>query len=309
MKLILLIGTLLATIAFQACSGISFHRPDSQILKSEGNGDGYTGKPSPYNYKDPLAMCLEKGANGEPLPNAQIFVFPSGGVQLVRENCADIPPRPLLASEYSFDASGNIMYQNQVYQLTPIQTGFEIVAAACPAGRTLLPNPDRRSLIGAPVDLQSSAWAHQGLTVSLLGSLASLPLYQVQRTDPAMLEGWRRLNQSLNLNGNETYVFSFFAKPDANERLLFTSFFANYHDLRVEFDLSNGNAFVQSSSGIKTLTTQTTAFAGGLYINVYFELNANSPANIGIASVGTTLGSSVAATAVQLERVANFCAP
>src|SRR5690349_1840497 len=112
MTRVFVVSLLGIVLAFQGCSDSLLFRGNSGTYaqKSENNGDGYTGKPTPYDFLDTRKVCTELGANGQPLPTNQIFLFPSGGAQLVRENCIDIPPRNLSSQEYSFESNGDILF-------------------------------------------------------------------------------------------------------------------------------------------------------------------------------------------------------
>jgi hypothetical protein len=298
------------TLAFQACNkGVVFDPNEISQPKTQLNGEGYSGKPSPYDFRNPNLPCLEKGANGAPLPNSQIFIFPTGPAQLVRENCTDITPRSLDPRDYTIASNGNVIYQNQTFASNLNQGPFDVVAASCPAGKTMLANPVRSSLVFDPLNLQSSVWENGGLTVSWEGTLASLPVYKVERRDPNALEGWRRMAQSATMNVGETYVYSFFARTDPSEKVMFVSYYPNVQDFRVEFDLVTGAAATQSSVGVNILSTKAQKFGGGLYVNIYFQPLSTVHANIGISSSGQFVGSSISTTALQLEKVSNFCSP
>jgi hypothetical protein len=300
----------LGVFPFQACQkNLNF----KSILDTNGdsklNGEGYSGKPIIYDFLNQKQACLEKGANGNALPNSEIFIFPTGVAELVRENCVDIKPRPLGPQEYSIASNGDLVYQNQIFNSIINQDAFSVVAASCPAGKSLLPNPVRSSILQEPIDLQAKSWEHPGLAVNLVGSMGSLPLYEVKRNDPNALESWHRMAQSPLLAAGESYVFSFYVKPDAVEKALFVSYFANVHYVNIEFDLLTGAATVQSATGIKLISTKAQMFSGGLYISIYFQSLIDTSANMGIASAGQFLGSSISTTALQFEKISNFCAP
>lgn len=299
----------LVLLPFQGCGGkMGFLSLKETGLQSE-NGEGYGGKPTPYDFSDANRTCADIGANGKPLPNSQIFLFSNNTARLVRENCADIVPRTLSIADYSFAANGNLIYQNQTFLRNSSQSPFDVVAATCPAGKTMLANATRTSFVQEPLDLQSAVWEHGGLAVTLEGSLASLPLYRVERNDPTALESWHRMAQSPILTAGESYVYSFYVRPDASEKAMFTSYFPNTQDFRIEFDLVGGGATVQSAVGVAQVSTKARAFAGGLFISIYFQSLASTSANIGIASSGAFLGSAISTTALQLERISNFCSP
>ena len=115
--------------------------------------------------------------------------------------------------------------------------------------------------------------------------------------------------QSPILAAGETYAFSFFVKPDPVEKLQFVSYYPNVQDVQIEFDLMTGAATIQSSTGVQMLGTKAQMFAGGLYINIFFRSLSSTSANMGVASSGQFLGSKILATALQFEKVSNFCAP
>ncbi|MBC7464411.1 MAG: hypothetical protein H7256_00325 [Bdellovibrio sp.] len=310
---ILILVSFLLTLYFQSCgldrSG-NFSQTNNAVSSVEsGNGDGYTGKPTPYDFRNLTQACVENGANGKPLPNEQIFIFPSGVAQLVRQNCMDISPILLDSSQYSVVASGSLIYKNRTFVTNLSATAFDVVAASCPVGKTLLANPNRTSLVNSPIDLLSIDWARDQLQVKLQGSLASLPVYKVERVDPYFLESWHRMNQSPYFVAGQDYVFSFFVKMDATEKMMFTSYYSAVQDLRIEFDLLTGAANVNSSMGVSNLTTKSQVISGALYINIYFRSNSSVNANIGLASSGQFIGSFVTMTALQLEKISNFCSP
>jgi hypothetical protein len=297
-------------LLFQACNGkVNFTSLPTGDFKSDQNGEGYSGKPTPYNLLQPNMPCSEIGANGKPLPNSQIFEFSNAAVQLVRENCTDIQPRILDSHEYSRGSQGEITFQGKAFVLTPISDPFQVVAASCPPGKSLIPSAQRTNLLKDAINLTSPAWEHGGLGVALEGSLASLPLYRVERTDSNALESWHRMAQSPLLLAGEKYVFSFFAKPSSTEKVMFTSYYPNIQDFEVEIDLLTGAASIKSAVGVNFLSSKAQPFAGGLYINLYFEVLSNVQANIGAASSGQFLGSSISLTALQLEKISNFCTP
>ncbi len=310
-KAIPLILLALIILAYQACGNrLDFNGVVENLISTpDKNGEPYSGKPTIYDFSNQQKVCLEKGANGNALPNSQIFMFPNGLAELVRENCVDIPPKPLSAQDYSIAGNGDLIYQNQIFTTLLNPDPFAVVAAACPAGRTLLAHPVRTSFMQEPLDLQASVWEHPALSVNLVGSLGSLPLYKVQRNDPNALENWHRMAQSPILVAGETYVYSFYVKPDPSEKLIFVSYYPNIQDVEIEFDLVTGAATIQNSMGASQISTQAQMFSGGLYINIYFQSLSSTSANIGIASVGQFLGSSVSATALQFEKVSNFCSP
>lgn len=310
MRKLLPILILFILLPFQACQDkLNFITDLGSDLKSGVNGEGYGGKPTPYNFEDPKLSCSEIGANGKPLPRAQIFLFSSGLAQLVRENCADITPVPLSSQDFSMGSQDEIIYKNQSFLANRSLDAFEVVAASCPAGQTMRAAPVRLSDLQAPLDLQDPIWEHGGLSVTLEGSLASLPLYNVRRSDPSALESWHRMAQSPLLRASESYVFSFYVKPSATEKAMFTSYYPNVQDFRIEFELLTGTANVQSLTGVNLISTKAQAFAGGLYVSIYFQPLSDVQANIGVASSGQFLGSNLSMTALQLETVSNFCSP
>jgi len=316
--IVLLLMSLFGTVTlFQNCSNrsVQFHNHEQTsgtiVLADSGNGEGYGGKLDRFEHRIPEEECLESGMNGQKLPNGQIFAYSTGLVQIVREKCADISPRTLRNTEYTFDVAGNIIYSGRTFAATA-PGDFDTLAAACPIGRTPLPGAGRTNLLAESQNLMASNWGGPpipGLTVQLIGSLASLPLFSITRSDSGMLENWRRPAQNPSQIGNQDYVFSFFASPSASERALFISDQTGLQDLEIEFNLSTGASNILVSSGVSNVSTTSRPFGGGLFLSVYFRPSVSANPHIGVASADQRLGSAIAATAYQLERVSAFCSP
>jgi hypothetical protein len=300
-------------VSFQACTNeVNFSSAENLANIKPQNGEPYKGKPDPFDLVLPNQQCTEVGANGRPLPNSQIYIFASGSAQLVRENCVDITPRDLTANDYIKMASGDVIYQNQTFTNNVNQGDFDVLAATCPAGKTLLANPVRKNLLNGGLNFLSPRWQlAPGTTVTFDGSMYSLPGYKIEVVDPTQAQ-WNGVAQTQNLStlsSAETYVFSFYIKTSATEKLHFAAFFYNNHDLDIEFDLLTGASRTIRSTGATILSTKAQMIGGNLYINIYYRLLVSSSSNMGINSQNTVMGSQLTATAIQLEQLSNFCAP
>ena len=165
--------------AFQNCSKVDM-RSDGAAALNSGNGEGYSGKPTHYVYKDPLNPCAAD-ASGVPLSNADLF--DDGQLKLVRQNCADVAPRALAASEYAISGDGRaISFAGATFAPAASDAGPSLFAPRCPAGRALIANAVPANLFADSQNLLGLAWfRHLGIGVSLEGSIAGLPFFSIAR--------------------------------------------------------------------------------------------------------------------------------
>ncbi len=297
-------------LSFQACSdGQIAFSPQGFAKTSSGNGEGYDGKLR-FEYRDSASVCVEKGANGQPLPNRVIFAYSAQQFQLVRNQCQDIQPVFLTDQDVS-QGLDQLTYQNQVYNLVSESKDFDVLAAPCPSNQNLKTGVTRTNLMGDSIDLLSSRWdRHPGIMVQASGSLAGLPLFQISRNDSALLDAWRRLNQYTPVLAGETYVFSAFIRRDASQDALFVFYAeptADYFSLSV--NLITGQATSPSGPGFSNISVATQSLASGVFISVFLTPNNSGNLYPGITPKGQTLGSQIFATALQMEKVADYCGP
>lgn len=303
---------LVVLLAYQACGKRVDFKSHEKASSSTDNGEGYAGKLTSYEFRDPAQACVQLDKNNRPLPNGQIFSFENGGLQLVRKLCADITPQNLNPQDVVVQPNGDFQFQNQNFAALALQD-FGVVAANCPVPRAPAASPVRVSLLPPVLNLTAAGWGtHDSVTASYMGSLSSLPLFNVERTNPSALDNWRRLSASANLVNSEMYVFSFFAKRSVSgERALFIGSHANISlmDVEVAFNLDTGAASVLVASGVTNFSTTSVVVGDGLYFSVYFQPSTASTFNFGVAPESATLGARIAMTAMSLERVSAFCAP
>lgn len=310
--ILIIVAGLVVALTFQACVGIDsiFSSRGGKRSNLSGNGEPYGGKPRSYEAREPQNPCAEIGKDGVPLPNHQIFGYGNGTKQSVREGCRDIVPVTLNEGDIQVTPTGDIIYKARTYILNTSSGDFDVVAADCPAARAPLPSPVRSNMVTHSQDLMAADWGGgvQGLTITPEGALGSLPLYTISRNSPSALENYRRPSQNPMQVAGETYVFSFYAAPSAEEAL-FISDSAGIQDLEIVFNLNTGASTVLVSTGTTNVSTSARPFGGGLFISVYFTALISGNVHVGVAANSENVGSSISTTAFQLERVANFCAP
>lgn len=309
----------LLLLPFQNCSTPKF---DTSQLKSynSGNGDAYEGKLTRYSHNN--NSCTEIGANGQPLPDRMIYVFgeyPNIQAQLVRQSCSDLEvPLNIDVAQLQFtgtNGTGNLTYQGISYQPLVAIGDFDVVAAACPAGRAPLASPRRVNLLQASQNLTDPAWMTvDGIGATMTGSLGSMPRYQILRNDPNYTDFWRRLGQVLPLPAGKTYAFSFLAKADSSQWAGFSFYEAMDYTFTLSVNLATGQVRDDGYQGL-TARTVSRAFSGGRFITIYFTTpRPASYAAVGVyPSTPTTndngqYGDSLFATAIQLEDTDAFCA-
>jgi hypothetical protein len=293
--------------------------------KASGNGGVYEGKPDIYYHYETSAPCSDRGANGKPLPNKQIFIVRSGQTsipQLVRENCSDLAVPVNLASDslvFFNDGSGNFSYQGESYKAYTPASDFEVVAAGCPSGYVQRIGGAHQNLLQYSQDFFSSPWQFNGIQGMLMGSLGSLPRFQLLRNDSSTLEWWRRVHQPVTLEAGKTYAFTFYAQKGTVSEAYFSGAQTNNLAINVYFDLTTGAGRDVSSGGFNNLSFASRPFSGGFILTTYFTASQTFVNYVGVTAAAPAgpngindgpmgqVGDSIFATAVQLEDVNNFC--
>lgn len=322
---------LFAFVAFQNCSGAKFSSTQTDVQYS-GNGDGYSGKPDQFRHFDPARPCREADRLGKALPNDEIFFQPRAVTgprvpHMVRENCRDIAPAELDARELVFTPASNtsFIYRGKTFSAQNPPGDFDVLASACPAGKTAIAGAARTNLMIAAQDwrqtLSAQGWLfHQGISVELNGSAQSLPTYLIRRSDPAALDEYRRASQYITLQPNTEYVFSFIAREGSRSAAAFRLYRAGPtpavdDTLTVDFDLRAGTTGVRVNTLGTAARSTITPVANGYLCTISFTTSANGDfgtSDIGVspnyddAGVGR-VGDSIYAGLAQLERVSDFC--
>ena len=313
-----LLGLFGLLIGFQNCDHASFKgSAPSKEDSVQGNGEPYTGKPTGYYLNfDTANPCSDLDLNGKPLPNAEIQIKSASLAYLVRRECSDLAPKTIDSSSLDISGPGLMLGGNTFLQPTVIND-FALVQAQCPAGT--LPNAGaaRSNLFRDSQNWTTKNWyIHPGISVSPLGTLSSLPLFQVQRSDSTLLDQWRRASQILNVKGNTRYALTFAATPGSTSVAAF-KYTRDSESLQVEFDLQNGTSKVDWAVNVTNVTSTVRPFGTGYIGTVYFTTPTIS--NLDAADIGVTpapldpqgpngqLNDSIFATAAQLETVDSFC--
>lgn len=321
--------TVVMVVGFQNCSAPKqFGSKSSSNTQMSGHGEGYSGKPDLYEFFDSRQPCSRRDRIGRPLPNFQIFYQPKAGTatrapHLVRRTCQDIDPVEINPSEITVSGTNAIAYQGMSFSGYSPSGDFDVVASACPAGKSPIAGATRRNLMVSSLNwtnVANGAWFwHQGVGANLFGTIQSLPSYLIVRNDPNALNGYERASQFLNLQPNTDYVFSFVARAGtvmgATARLTRGSIAPNYEGLAVDFNFLTGTASIRSNSGLPPATVTMVPFGNGYLCTVYFRTTSmasfQAPIEIGVgpmdANYVANVDDSVIATAAQLESVSEFC--
>jgi hypothetical protein len=328
------LGIVLA-IAVSACQKSQYFSPQSSprlasntqsSASNSGNGSGFEGRlvVEPFIHVDSLQPCPDRGQDGLPLPNQEIFVTTSTSGKstlLVRDACLDLPePRPLAISDVHLvnDAAGSLAYQGALFVPHQAASESDVVAANCPTGRTPRAGVSRKSLLADAQNLLGSSWTSDaGIATTLSGSLGGLPRVLISRNDSSYLDSWRRLNQSSLLTPGHTYAATFLAAPGALDHAVFSVDDENKaFTLEVTLDLKAGSSQILYNTGAQSVTSTARSFAAGMLATVYFTAPPAARASyFGLSSFRTnavnpdfgTAGDSIGASAIQLEDVADFC--
>ena len=315
------------TLAYQNCSNSPVPSNTSSVKLA--NGEGYSGKVGLYRRFDTQVPCTEKDRDGKPLSNEQIFYQSSffGGAKepfVVRENCQDVNPAPIGSNAVNFDAVGNLSFKGRAYENYQANADFQVLASACPSGKTPIIGALRTNLIVNSQDwteqpvYQGWMW-HSGIQALLNGSIKSLPAYTISRTDPAFPEEFRRISQLKQLKPNTEYAFSFLAKKGTRDSINFRYFRVdqrtnNEEYIVLDFNLISGTATFRQNDFLSQATVTITPVGEGFFCTVFFKTSATAGENFSdfgfspSAKNGVTrVGDSVFATAAQLETTTSYC--
>lgn len=311
----------LVVVPYQNCSRVDMKAVRMQNSSSSGgggNGDGYEGKPGIYDHAIVANPCSDKGANGQALPNNEVFLYKDGTADLVRKNCVDLtPPQSIDPSTLTYNSQTKTVTVGTETFNERVQTDFDVIAAQCPGGMTGKPIAlsQRVNMLGDSQYLLSSNWMiDSALSRTLVGSMASLPAFQIFRQTTAN-EYWRRILQVPFLTANKYYAFSFFMKVDSIDKVV-----VNFQQCKgtgcapqMNFELVSEsiNSQIVNPTGTNGATYSIRSFAGGRIITVYFHPDSTYPTEMGIAPwselSASPQGESILATALQLEDVSTFC--
>lgn len=278
-----------------------------------GNGDGYGGKPTIFDYSDNQNPCKELSTRGRPLPNSQIFKY-SNKASLTRKECQDITPISIATSDVTMQLDGSLNYSGQSF-LPSALNEFDLKVPNCPSGMMFKPVVQHNNLLYSPLDLtDSSAWdtMQNSIAANLFGSFGGLPMFRVSRNVDASVQTWLRLNEYILLSPNRHYAFSFFARADNAPELSMLIYDSAplLVDVGVTWNLTTGAVMENRNVGLLEVATSATPVAGGFFFTYYFKTNSMIRGlDIGFAPKQTSIGNSIFAAGAQLEDMDSICMP
>jgi hypothetical protein len=316
------IAMIAMTFAYQNCARIEFVGEKLSMSSGGGNGDGYEGKPDAiFLQHEPAAACADIGANGQPLPNQEIFYYQSLSYSyLVRRNCQDIKPEKIDNSQIQVTESspGNRIFTSLVYNgqsYTPMVEGdFAVIAANCPAGMSLKPGAVRTNIFKDSQNFATGNWIyHEGIQnpPELIGTIAGLPGWAIRREGTAM-EFYRRAHQVPLINAGTRYALTYLVKSGTKTSTSIHLWQWQRSSYIFDVDLITGAVTLQDNSGFVSASALVSSFSGGKIITLYFEPVSTWEMDIGITPQARWVapgvpGDDVYVTAAQLEEVSNFC--
>lgn len=331
-RALLLFVALFPIVAFQNCTqNVGFSSQKEPQRYFSGNGDGYSGKIGLFRHFDTTQPCAQADRLGNPLPNSQIFYqWPANASakspHLVRSHCRDIAPIELQASEIQFSPGSDsvLTYDGKTFNAFEPPGDFDVVANACPVGKTPMAGAVRSNLLVSSLDwtLQTSSqgWIHhQGISVNLNGSIESLPGYMISRNDPNALDGFRRASQVVDLQPSTDYAYSFLARAGSINGASFRMFRggatqAQNEGIVADFNFLTGVASVRDNANMPSVTVAIAPVANGYLCTVYFRTSVagdQSQIELGVSPLDqnyiASAGDSIVATAAQLEPINGFC--
>lgn len=280
----LTVGTL-----FQSCGNVlDFGSKETSSQAPRGNGDFYTGKTDMYAYFDANTPCANVGNQGRPFPNRQIQYYPDlGAAFLVRENCKDLEPLQLGASDYRYDAGANtIAYQGQIYNLQTDPEEWNKIPLACPVGMSPT-GAMATNAFNSPMQITAPGWSmNPGIQSYLFGSLEALPRYRVQRTDANYLEHWRRTSQYVPLNANQQYSISFLVSQGNTSAASIMYWDTDTYQFVVRLDFLTGVPVISYQPGFApgSITATAQPYGNGYNLTVFFV----TPPTTGAPEIGVT---------------------
>lgn len=291
---------------FQNCARLPFFSGSEEPspLAQRGNGDSYDGKPTYFLPVEPGNPCNRLAASGKPFPSRQIF-FMNGTYSLVRNQCRDIDPIPLMASEFSYNSSTDTLtYQGQAFRVQADLSEFNQAPIVCSGGR----QPVGPNIFETPMDLSGPEWRimHPEIPAVLAGSLSALPLFSIAVVDGSLLEDWRRVSQQVMLTPGSNYVVSFLLKSGSVNTASILYYESNNSTFRVGVDMGAGSANVFDTIGVP-VSVVSQPYGNGQAVSVSFTAGGNG-ADIGVAPwrpAGNgfySVGDSIFATAAALHR-------
>ncbi len=309
----LLLFLFVLMLPFQNCTKTNTTdiQKNSSATRASGTGDGYGGM-TVYSYRALNSPCSDIGTDGQPFPNAQILVD-KRAAQLVRDNCNDLPPAAISATDFQVFSNGTLAYKGTSFKAQPLNE-FEVAASACPTGRTPLAGITRQNLFAMPLNLAADPWGTVGGVSTVLdGVIAGLPSYRVTRTQDANAANWLRQDQFVNLDPNTQYAFSFFARSGSNKalRLMMYDSVPRVISGEISLDLYIGGVLNSSFQGLTQVSTSVRPLGQEGY---FFTVYMTTPSfvrglDIGFAADDLNTGASVLVTGPELEKVSSYCAP
>ena len=297
------------SVLFQNCSGVASFTSAKTEKASGGNGDGYQGKPTIYDYYSLIAPCTEVGASGAPLPNEEFFVYSSLKAKKVRSSCQDISPQPVTESEITFSSDRSTLTYNQnTFTRRPPTSDFAVVAAGCPAGMTTIPGAVRTNIFLDSQDLNGPSWSyHPGVASLLDGTIAGLPRYSVYRATAPYGSYWYRPSQLYRLRPGTKYAYTFVAERQTNDVARVFIWQYQAANIVAELNLATGVPVIETADGVGNFSIQVRPLGKGYATTIYFDATSTEIADFGVASFGAAQGDSIYTTAFQLEEVVSFC--
>lgn len=312
----LVLVAVISLIGYQNCSRILLvGQSEKASMGGGGNGDGYEGKPDKIFVQNDMTMpCSEIGANGQPLPNREIFYYQSLSYSyLVRRDCADIAPEKIQNADLQVDLTTNtVIYQGLTYSLQP-PGDFSVVAASCPTGTSPIPSVTRTNLFADSQNLAGSSWwFHEGLEIppQLVGTIAGIPSWAVRRVG-TLMDFYRRARRIYNVTAGTQYALSYLVRSGTKQAVSIHLWQWQRSSYIFEVDLNNGAVTITDNQGITNPVVVTTPIAGGYFITLYFTPQSTWELDMGPTPQARypfgVAGDEVHVTAAQLETVSSYC--
>ncbi len=298
--------------SYQACSKTSFLDLTQQSEVAGGNGDTYSGKVSYFLHVDSQSPCSKVSLSGKPLPNRQIF-FDGQRYSLVRDECQDIEPIFLNPKDLILEPLA-ITYQGERFDESPDLSEYLAFSPLCPDSRSPRTVDFAADLFRSRLDLTGRGWVRQNIfNIGLFGSFEALPLWKLERSDPARLEDWQRLSQNPTLKPNTDYTFSALMKEGNSEEAIIHYHNTDAMQFGLIFNLREGSWRIHHSIGFSTAVRGAIQpYGKGYLVSIFFRTPAglSGDPEIGFTSFrssGVLLGDYIYATVPGLNETNNLC--
>jgi hypothetical protein len=134
-------------------------------------------------------------------------------------------------------------------------------------------------------------------------------MFSIARSDPTLLDQYRRLSQFPNIAAGPVYAFSFLASAKASSGAYVSLYQADGLDLQVSIALPSGTSTIVGQAGAANVVAQAQAIAGqASFITVFFSATV-PPSNpdLGIMPIDATYGAAIDASDVELVDTADYC--